>query len=104
MAGKERAAACRMADKEDMRPSVEGTIAVGRYLLRAVLGQSSAGLMMRANSKAAPVSDGQVRLRAVFGWKGVFPSCQVFGLTDKRAKILCLCFFHRQPLFDYHNF
>lgn len=25
-------------------------------------------------------------------------------LTDKQAKILCLCFFHRQPLFDYHNF
>lgn len=100
MAGKERAAACRMADKEDMRPCMEGTIAVGRYLLRAVLGQSSAGLMMRANSKAAPVSGGQVRLRAVLGCNGVFPSCQIFRLTDKRAKILCLYFFHRQLLFE----
>ena len=67
MAGKERAAVCRMAVEEGVRPYMEGTIAVGRYLLRAVLGQPSAGLMMRANSKAAPVSDGQVRLRAVFG-------------------------------------
>ena len=67
MAGKERAAVCRMAVEEGVRPYMEGIIAVSRHHWGAVLCQPSAGLMMRANSKAAPVSDGQVRLRAVFG-------------------------------------
>ena len=67
MAGKERAAVCRMAAEEGMRLCLEGAIAAGRHLLGTVLCQPSAGLRRRTNSKAAPVSDGQVRLRAVFG-------------------------------------
>ena len=52
MAGKERAGVCRMAVEEGVRPCMEGIIAVGRHLPGAVLCQSSAGLMMRANSKS----------------------------------------------------
>ena len=44
MAGKERAAVCRMAGEEGMRPFMERGIAVGRYLLGTVLCQPSAGL------------------------------------------------------------
>ena len=52
MAGKERAAACRMAAEEGMRPSVEGSIAVGRYLFGAMLCQSSAGFKIRAKQQS----------------------------------------------------
>ena len=48
MAGKERAAACRMVSEEGMRPSVEGAIAVGRHFLGVVLCQSSVGFKIRA--------------------------------------------------------
>ena len=52
MAGKERAAACRMAAEEGMRPSVEGSIAVGRYLLGAMLCQPSVGFKIRAKQQS----------------------------------------------------
>ena len=48
MAGKERAAACRMASEEDMRPFMEGIIAVGRYIPGAELRQPTAELKMKA--------------------------------------------------------
>ena len=52
MAGKKRAAACRMAAEESMRPSVEGVIAVGQHLLGTVLRQPSAGLRMWAKQQS----------------------------------------------------
>ena len=42
------------------------------------------------NSKAAPVSNGQVRLRAVFVWKGVLPSCYFYGLWANGLKSFSL--------------
>ncbi len=80
-----------------MSSCMEGVVAVSRHLLGAMWRKPSAEFKIMAkwrNSKAAPVSKGQVRLRAVFGWNGVFPSCQVLALTDKRAKILFPCFSH----------
>ena len=44
MAGKERAAVCRMAGEEGMRPFMEGAVAVGRHLLGMVLCQPFAGI------------------------------------------------------------
>lgn len=36
MAGKECVAVCRMAGEEDMRPCMEGSIAISRHLLGAM--------------------------------------------------------------------
>jgi len=36
MAGKERAAVCRMAGEEGMHPFMEGVVAVSRHLLGAM--------------------------------------------------------------------
>ncbi|WP_334313707.1 hypothetical protein [Bacteroides ovatus] len=52
MAGKERAAACRMDGEESMRPFMEGAIAVGRHLPWKVLCQPSAGFKMRAKQQS----------------------------------------------------
>mgnify|MGYP006958752531 CR=1 FL=1 len=104
MAGKERAAACRMVVEEGVRPCMEGITAVGRHLPGAVLCQPSAGFKIRVKQQS----------RTCLGRAGTASCCSrvercsslMSGvyLTDKQAKILCLCFFHRQPLFDYHNF
>lgn len=104
MAGKERVAVCRMDSEEGVRPCMEGIIAVGRHLPGAVLCQSSAGFKISVKQQS----------RTCLGRAGTASCCvrvercsslmSGFGLIDKRAKILCLCFFHRQPLFDYHNF
>lgn len=52
MAGKERAAVCRMVGEEGMRPFMERGIAVGRYLLGTVLCQPSAGLRLGAKQQS----------------------------------------------------
>lgn len=78
MAGKERAAACRMVVEEGVRPCMEGITAVGRHLPGAVLCQPSAGFKIRVKQQSRTCLGRAGRLRVVVGWKGVLPSCQVF--------------------------
>lgn len=52
MAGKERAAACRMVVEEGVRPCMEGITAVGRHLPGAVLCQPSAGFKIRKKQQS----------------------------------------------------
>lgn len=52
MAGKERAAVCRMAGEEGMRPFMEGVVAVSRHLLGAMWRKPSAEFKIMAKQQS----------------------------------------------------
>ena len=86
MAGKERAAVCRMDSEKGMRLFMEGAIAVGRYLLGTVLCQPSARFKIKVKQQS----------RTCLGRAGTASCCvrvercsslmSGFGLTDNGLK------------------